>query len=576
MRPHGRARVDPSSPRAFATCDRCGFLYNRHDLGRQFEWSGPKLQDQGILVCDVCLDRPQEQFRTIVLPPDPVSISDPRPESYFIDETNFRVSESGINRRLESLDIVRVLEAEGSVWGNTDTVLPPPVIPPEAPVVWVGRGNRPTEPPQVITQSMVYDPLNLRFGGRVQRSLTDARIGGSLGGTLTLDHPLHAEIDGQMLGTIGEGGVYIGWFDSNSLQARNFIGWFIKDDGNLFVRTAVWTDNGRGAQAGVQIDMGVNSLLRNIITADYDPLAASGRGTLTITANATVAVFTLPVGFRAAGAHFDTFGMRNLWWNSATSVYIDYYLYSAAYTGVSGLITKDMQADPGWAGVNNNTVYSDIYTAANPNVDLVANQDFGASPTSWATTDNTDIGGIFVTSQPDAPAGWKRYYAAPLRRTYTFNTDWWMEGMVCLRGQNVDSDLWVGIFNEVTSVGNIPGVVPPGFMGLWIGGSTNNGHPVRCAYFTDTYADAIGILGEAVADILPPDSDKYPFRIDYTASSRRLAVAFNGGPERAITVTDAHYALGMTCNYFGWRPRTTAGGSSIEAYFGEMNWAGRV
>jgi len=34
------------------------------------------------LVCKSCLDVPQEQLRTIILPPDPVPISNPRPENY--------------------------------------------------------------------------------------------------------------------------------------------------------------------------------------------------------------------------------------------------------------------------------------------------------------------------------------------------------------------------------------------------------------------------------------------------------------------------------------------------------------
>ena len=86
-RPHPRgASVDRSAPRAFATCDRCGFIYNHYKLSWQYEWRGPQLQNLRFLVCDRCLDVPQENLRTIVIPPDPPPIYNARPEPYGIDE----------------------------------------------------------------------------------------------------------------------------------------------------------------------------------------------------------------------------------------------------------------------------------------------------------------------------------------------------------------------------------------------------------------------------------------------------------------------------------------------------------
>ncbi len=79
-----RAAVSRSHPRAHAICDRCGFRYNHDDLQWQHQWAGPRLQNLRILVCRSCLDVPQEQLRTIILPADPVPIRDPRPEHYEI------------------------------------------------------------------------------------------------------------------------------------------------------------------------------------------------------------------------------------------------------------------------------------------------------------------------------------------------------------------------------------------------------------------------------------------------------------------------------------------------------------
>ena len=58
----GRARTNPGSPDAHAICDRCGFRYNFKDLAFQFDWRGPTLKNLYILVCDECLDTPQEQL----------------------------------------------------------------------------------------------------------------------------------------------------------------------------------------------------------------------------------------------------------------------------------------------------------------------------------------------------------------------------------------------------------------------------------------------------------------------------------------------------------------------------------
>lgn len=82
MRVHGRASIDPRSPRALGVCQRCGFLYNHDQLRWQYQWGGLRLINLRILVCKTCYDEPQIQLRTIILPPDPVPIEFPVPEEY--------------------------------------------------------------------------------------------------------------------------------------------------------------------------------------------------------------------------------------------------------------------------------------------------------------------------------------------------------------------------------------------------------------------------------------------------------------------------------------------------------------
>lgn len=86
----GRARTSSKNPQAHAICDRCGFRYNFVNLQWQYDWRGAALQNLRILVCNTCLDTPQEQLRAIVVPADPTPIINARTENYAADETDYR------------------------------------------------------------------------------------------------------------------------------------------------------------------------------------------------------------------------------------------------------------------------------------------------------------------------------------------------------------------------------------------------------------------------------------------------------------------------------------------------------
>lgn len=87
MRPHGKyAVVNPNNPEAFAQCDRCGFWYNRSALSFQTAWAGQHIYSVQVLVCSRCFDTPNEQLRTIILPPDPPPIVNARPPNLTYEE----------------------------------------------------------------------------------------------------------------------------------------------------------------------------------------------------------------------------------------------------------------------------------------------------------------------------------------------------------------------------------------------------------------------------------------------------------------------------------------------------------
>lgn len=90
------AEVDPDSPRAFACCDRCGFLHNHHKLQWQFAYQGSALpQNTRRLVCDRCLDPLNPQDAPYIIPPDPLPVINARPGASSVDEGSWLITDEG-------------------------------------------------------------------------------------------------------------------------------------------------------------------------------------------------------------------------------------------------------------------------------------------------------------------------------------------------------------------------------------------------------------------------------------------------------------------------------------------------
>lgn len=70
--------IDPDSPQALGICDYTGFVFPKKDLIKQMEWRGNALVWTGFLVGKPFLDKPNDQLRPPVLPPDPVPVELPR------------------------------------------------------------------------------------------------------------------------------------------------------------------------------------------------------------------------------------------------------------------------------------------------------------------------------------------------------------------------------------------------------------------------------------------------------------------------------------------------------------------
>lgn len=90
------AEVDPDSPQAWGSCDRCGMLTNLNKLQWQYGYQGSTMpQNLRILVCERHLDPLNPQDTPIILPPDPVPVFNARPEPYLLDEASWLLTQDG-------------------------------------------------------------------------------------------------------------------------------------------------------------------------------------------------------------------------------------------------------------------------------------------------------------------------------------------------------------------------------------------------------------------------------------------------------------------------------------------------
>jgi hypothetical protein len=97
----------------------------------QFDYRGRTLQNLRILVCEICLDIPQNQLRPRIIPPDPLPIANARTEQYNYAETNNRqtsgqntidfwtgIPVNGGDNRITQNDDNRVTQQTGTAPGS--------------------------------------------------------------------------------------------------------------------------------------------------------------------------------------------------------------------------------------------------------------------------------------------------------------------------------------------------------------------------------------------------------------------------------------------------------------------------
>lgn len=106
-----RAEVNADNPAGWATCDACGFVTNHNKLSWEQQYYGPTLRNTGFLLCEGCIEKskPAPFLQTIILPPDPLPLMNPRVEDYDADENSYRATQANDIRATQN-DNIRIVQ----------------------------------------------------------------------------------------------------------------------------------------------------------------------------------------------------------------------------------------------------------------------------------------------------------------------------------------------------------------------------------------------------------------------------------------------------------------------------------
>jgi hypothetical protein len=123
-------------------CDLTGFWYPLAQMRRKFEWAGNTLVDTGLLVGPDQLDKPQDQYRSIILPPDPRPVNNPRPSPnvtgygpvYSEIDRPFGTEEFGTHGYQTTRRLNITGETTPGNWGLTQLIVGGASIPPYVPL----------------------------------------------------------------------------------------------------------------------------------------------------------------------------------------------------------------------------------------------------------------------------------------------------------------------------------------------------------------------------------------------------------------------------------------------------------
>lgn len=128
----GKATTSIMNPDSFAVSDRDGAWRNHSKMVWQYQWQGASLVNTRILVGEDEVDIPNEQLRSLVLPPDPIPTQDPRLEPFQQDANAGNLSGYGYQNAANSTPFPvtnwdqpgQNWDTPGTMWDNVDQDVP--------------------------------------------------------------------------------------------------------------------------------------------------------------------------------------------------------------------------------------------------------------------------------------------------------------------------------------------------------------------------------------------------------------------------------------------------------------------
>lgn len=462
---------------------------------------------------------------------------------------------------------------------------------------WLAADNRPDTTGVASTNSFKWDSATTRLGGRLSRSvLLNARGGLPLPGTYSLNDDLGFSVDMEMdAGT--NGAMYFGFFD-NTAPTSNYdmLGVYAiqQNTGDLRIRPVIWTGNGRGRQAGLEMQItlsppaawglsvayAVDDVVREqgkawICTVAHTSTAATQPGTgadwatvwadlhrtilvadpalprrlvwnyTALTETIAISVDTvamedqvLPAGFKAANASFNRCGGRSVYYHAGVSIDMFFDNLEVRTPGVTENYT--FATDPVLDGSGNTST-------VDPDLGIIANHDYGYDSATHA------LKGRINRSDASATAS---YVAKALAASRTFANR--LEARVLefsLDRLGVDAEMVIG-FGDI---GGVSSGWPTPFLGCRVGGDTDE--PCRGQMVVVS-----GLGTEQFSDQFPiiyPDGVKHSIKLVFDPGTGIVTLTWEG-TDYSMTVAAGIITEGATFTHFFVAPQRVSGGGPLE------------
>jgi hypothetical protein len=429
---------------------------------------------------------------------------------------------------------------------------------------WDSQNNDVKVKPIPVTQDFGFSNTNHaagaaagEIGGRIQRSTKPAYYGMQLVQPATLDQKLHCSGQFVIAKTKASSGLYFGWFNTGTMEARprNWMGLLLNGESNgVEVHAGFKTAGGhsegiRATGTGPTVD-GVRQkkLIPSgiVYTFDYvyDPEGNGGAGEVIFTLGGTGPLTGGPFTFkvspdqRKAGATFNAFGIVN---SQSSGDQFEVYFDDLAVNGQK--LTFD--SDPKWIAKNNRDQHEDY--------GLDGAHHFGFSDTALAGGKRGELGGLIFSS-----AAYPGYCAANIGRL-SLDNRLIASGKLALKEYGSDGGMYVGWFDSKKR-----GYPPVNIVGALIDGTTSSGPRFRaCVASSDAKLEHC--QWETSAPIAP-DGAAHSWKIEYApedGDGRGRLTVWLDQRQDSFVLPDGIKKKGATFDRFGLFVHEAGGRGSL-------------